>query len=231
MIDLCYSNRTEPLLDALAENVMATQATLYAPVHLLVPNTFVADYVAKGLARRHGIAAHIKTGFLRAFLRDVAKASAPDLRIVDRDIVEGGLLAVFHDGERLAAPDLAPVRGYLEPGDADRTALDWRRAQLAASWPSCSTSTPSRGPTCWPRGGRVGSCRDGTSRCRPGSARCGWRCSVPAARFSGSDSATLPDFFARTPPADAARSRPAHVFGISFVARLYLIDLRVAGAG
>ena len=132
MIDLCYSNRTEPLLDALAENVAATQATLYDPVNLLVPNAFVSQYVAQGLARRRGIAANVKTRFLRAFLRDVATASAPDVRIIDRDVLEAELLAVFHDEDRLAAEDLAPVRGYLDRSDRDRTALDRRRAQLAS---------------------------------------------------------------------------------------------------
>ena len=222
MIDLCYSNRTEPLLDALAENVKATQATLYDPVLLLVPNTFVADYVAQGLARRRGIAAHVKTGFLRAFLRDVAKASAPDLHIVDRDILEGALLALFHDDDRLAAPELAPVRGYLEPGDADRDGAGsaagaaggaagraFRRVLILAARHADGVA---QGPA------RVGMERAAAGA---GSASCGCRCSVPAGRLSGADSATLPDFFARTPPAGLRVPGPAHVFGISFVARLY----------
>jgi hypothetical protein len=39
-------------------------------------------------------------------------------------------------------------------------------------------------------------------------------------RFTDGD-ATLPEFFARTPPAALRVPGPAHVFGISFVARLY----------
>ena len=221
MIDLCYSNRTEPLLDALAENVKGTQASLYDPVHLLVPNTFVADYVAQGLARRRGIAAHIKTGFLRAFLRDVAKASAPDLHIVDRDILEGALLALFHDDDRLAAPELAPVRGYLEPGDADRTGLDRRRAQLAAQlaelYDEYSFSRPDM-LTAWRKGRLV----SGWNEPLQAWQRALWLSLFgPGGRLSGADSATLPEFFARTPPAQLRVPGPAHVFGISFVARLY----------
>ena len=132
VIDLSYSNRSEPLLDALAENVAAGQATLYDPVCLLVPNGYVAHYVKQGLARRRGIAAHVEDRFLKTFLREVAEASAPGLRIVDRDVIEGELLALFHDGKRLALAELAAVRGYLDPEDGDRTALDRRRAQLAA---------------------------------------------------------------------------------------------------
>src|SRR5690349_17425035 len=132
VIDLSYSNRTGPLLDALAENVAATQTTLYAPVRLLVPNGFVEAHVKQGLARRRGIAAHVESSFLKAFLREIAEASAPGLHIVDRDSIEGELLALFHDDRRLSSADLAPVRGYLVPEDPDRPALDRRRAQLAA---------------------------------------------------------------------------------------------------
>ena len=221
MIDLCYSNRTEPLLDALAENVKATQTSLYEPVHLLVPNAFVASYVAQGLARRRGIAAHIKTGFLRAFLRDVAKASAPDLRIVDRDVLEGALLALFHDDDRLAAPDLAPVRSYLEPGDADRTALDRRRAQLAGQLAELFDEYAYSRPdmlAAWQKGSLIAGWNEPLQRWQ----RALWQALFGrGARFSDGDSMTLPAFFARTPPAELRVPGPAHVFGISFVARLY----------
>ena len=221
MIDLCYSNRTEPLLDVLAENVTATQVTLYEPIHLLVPNAFVANYVAQGLARRRGIAAHIKTGFLRAFLRDVAKASAPDLRIVDRDVLEGALLALFHDDERLTARDLAPVRSYLEPGDADRTALDRRRAQLAGQLAELFDEYAYSRPdmlAAWQKGSLIAGWNEPLQRWQ----RALWQALFGrGGRFSDGDSATLPAFFARTPPAELRVPGPAHVFGVSFVARLY----------
>ena len=52
----------------------------------------------------------------------------------------------------------------------------------------------------------------------------------PGGRLSGADSATLPEFFARTPPAGAARPRPrARVRHLVRRAPLS-IDLRVAGA-
>jgi len=155
VIDLSYSNRSEPLLDALAENVAAGQATLYDPVCLLVPNGYVESYVKQGLARRRGIAAHVEARFLKKFLREVAEASAPGLRIVDRDVIEGELLALFHDGKRLALAELAAVRGYLDPEDGDRTALDRRRAQLAAQIAELFTNTHIRARRCWPPGRRA----------------------------------------------------------------------------
>jgi len=221
VIDLCYSNRTEPLLDALADNVAATQATLYDPVNLLVPNTFVASYVAQGLARRRGIAAHVKTNFLRAFLRDIAAASEPGLRIIDRDVIEGELLALFHDDARLVPADLGPVRGYLEPGDGDRTALDRRRAQLASQLAELFDEYAYSRPdmlAVWRKGGLVAGWNEPLQR---------WQRAVwlslfgRTGRFSEKDAATLPDFFARTPHTALRVAGPAHVFGISFVARLY----------
>jgi exodeoxyribonuclease V gamma subunit len=221
VIDLCYSNRTEPLLDALAENVAATQATLYDPVNLLVPNAFVSQYVAQGLARRRGIAANVKTRFLRAFLRDVAAASAPDLRIIDRDVLEAELLAVFHDEDRLGAEDLAPVRGYLDPSDRDRIALDRRRAQLASQLAALYDEYAYSRPdmlAAWKKGGLVAGWNEDLQRWQ----RALWRALFGrAGRLASGDAATLPEFFARTPPAELRVRGAAHVFGISFVARLY----------
>jgi exodeoxyribonuclease V gamma subunit len=221
VIDLAYSNRTEPLLDALAENVAAGQATLYDPICLLVPNGYVESYVKQGLARRRGIAAHVEARFLKKFLREVAEASAPGLRIVDRDVIEGELLALFHDGKRLALAELAAVRGYLDPEDGDRNALDRRRAQLAARIAELFDEYAYSRPemlTVWKKGGLITGWDEPQQR---------WQRELWLALFgrtgtlSGRDTATLPDFFERTPPTSLRVAGPAHVFGISFVARLY----------
>ena len=221
VIHLSYSNRSEPLLDALAENVAAGQATLYDPVCLLVPNGYVESYVKQGLARRRGIAAHVEARFLKRFLREVAEASAPGLRIVDRDVIEGELLALFHDGKRLALAELAPVRGYLDPEDGDRNALDRRRAQLAAQLAELFDEYAYSRPemlAAWKKGGLIAGWDEPLQR---------WQRELWLALFgragtlSGRDTATLPDFFERTPPTSLRVAGPAHVFGISFVARLY----------
>ena len=215
MIDLCYSNRTEPLLDALAENVESTQATLYDPVHLLVPNAFVEDYVKQGLARRRGIAAHIKTGFSAGFLREVAEASAPDLHIVDRDTIEGELLALFHDGHAARVRRARRRSAAIStPTTRTATALDRRRAQLAAQlaelFDEYAYSRP--GDADRVAQGRARS-RDGTSRCSAGSASCGWRCSVRGGPLAGADERD------RCPTSSRAR-RPAALRVPGAVARL-----------
>ena len=109
MIRFCCSNRLEALVEALAATVGAGRTSLFDPVTLVVPNPLVEGYVKQGLARRLGIAANVQTRFLRGFLRDVAAKSAPDATIVDRDLMEGALLALFHDQGWLNGPELGPV--------------------------------------------------------------------------------------------------------------------------
>jgi exodeoxyribonuclease V gamma subunit len=221
VIELSYSNRTEPLLDALAESVAATQPTLYDPVTLLVPNRFVESHVKQGLARRRGIAAHVQTRFLRGFLGEVAAASAPGVRIVDRDVIEGEMLALFHDGARLQPADLAAVRGYLRSDDADRDALDRRRAQLAAKMAELFDEYAYSRPdmlAAWRKGGLVAGWDEPLQTWQ----RALWLALFGrGGTFTRAASATLPDFFARTDPGALRVPGPVHVFGISFVARLY----------
>ena len=45
------------------------------------------------VARRNGVAAHIERRFLRGFLGDVVAASAPDVAVVERPVMQGQLLA------------------------------------------------------------------------------------------------------------------------------------------
>ena len=247
MIDLTYSNRIEPLLDALAVNVAATQATLYDPVTVLVPSASVADHLRQGLARRRGIAANVQTGFLRGFLRDVAEASAPGLRIVDRDVIEGELLALFHDARRLAPADLAAVRVYLHSWDPqrvpdpprwdsggkaasaptrgldddDRDALDRRRAQLAAKMADLFDEYAYARPemlAAWRKGGLIAGWDEPLQTWQ----RALWLALFGrTGRLSGDACATLPQFFAQTSPETLRVAGAVHVFGISFVARLY----------
>ncbi len=133
MIRLGYSNATEELLDALAAAIRDERRAGNAlqPVRLVVPNANIETYVKLGLAERMGIAAHLEVTFLRRFLARIAERAFPRARAVDADLIEGCLLAVFHDDDALAAPALEPVRHYLLAGGAARDAIDRRRCQLA----------------------------------------------------------------------------------------------------
>ena len=224
MIRLVYSNRLEALLDALADNVAATQATLFDPLPLVVPNPFVESIVKQALARRLGIAAHVEARFLRGFLGEVARATAPALRIVDRDAIEGELLALLHDPARLASRDLAAVRNYLGGDGVDEgggQALDRRRAQLAAAIAELFDAYAYSRPemlAAWRQGALVAGVDEPVQRWQ----RELWLALFGRAGAFAPDAAlTLPDFFARTPTDTLRPPAAAHVFGISFVARLY----------
>ena len=225
MIRLCYSNHTEALCEALSENLAAGRTSLFDPIHLIVPNPLVEGYVKQALARRLGIAAHIETQFLRGFLGQIARASAPEILIVDRDLCEGELLALLADPARLTPRDLGPVRGYLSVaagGDAsDEEGLDRKRVQLAAQlaglFDEYAFSRPEMLAT-WRNGALVPDLDEPLQR---------WQRELWLALFgrggvfASRRGMTLPDFFAQLPPGALRPPPAAHVFGISYVARLY----------
>jgi exodeoxyribonuclease V gamma subunit len=229
VIRLCYSNRTEALCDALAQNLAVGRSSLFDPIHLVVPNPLVEGYVKQALARRLGIAAHIETKFLRGFLGEIAAASHPEILIVDRDLCEGELLALFADPARLAPRDLGPVRAYLSPSadagpDAsgrDDEGLDRRRVQLAAQVAALYDEYAFSRPemlAAWRTGGLAPDLDEPLQR---------WQRELWLALFgrggvfAARRGLTLPDFFAQVPPGELRPPPAAHVFGISYVARLY----------
>lgn len=125
MIRLCYSNRTEALLDRLAEEVAAERGAAgpWQPAWIAVPNRQVARIVRERMASRQGIAASLEFRFLDELVREHLPA---DARVVDRVAVQGILLRRFRSGEGMEAEALAPLRRYLAGADPDR-----RLAQLA----------------------------------------------------------------------------------------------------
>ncbi|HXJ18969.1 MAG TPA: exodeoxyribonuclease V subunit gamma [Polyangia bacterium] len=217
MIRFCCTNRLEALLDALADTVGGARTSLFDPVTVIVPNPLIESFVKQGLARRLGIAVNVKSRFLRAFLYDVARASRPDVELVDRDRIEGELLGLFHDPGSLASAPLAAVRDYLE-GDGD--GLDRKRVQLATSVAALFDEYTFTRPEMladWRQGGSSAELDPSLQSWQ----RALWRAlHGPGGVFTARGALTLPELFARTPERDL-RVSPAHLFGISYVARLY----------
>ena len=219
MIRFCCSNRLEALVEALAATVGAGRTSLFDPVNLVVPNTLIEGYVKQGLARRLGIAANVETRFLRSFLRKVATDSAPEATIVDRDLIEGALLGLFHDFAWLNGPDLGAVREYL--GGTDGDALDRKRVQLAAELAALFDEYAFSRPEmleAWRQGALVPEAAQALQRWQ----RALWLAlHGPRGLFVAKGMVTLPEFFAQTPVEKLRPPRAVHLFGISYVARLY----------
>jgi exodeoxyribonuclease V gamma subunit len=237
MIHLRYSNRTEELLRALAGDLEESRSQglgLFEPVPLVVPNPQIETYVKLGVARENGIAANLETRYLRGHLGEIVKASAPEVVLVDRDLIHGELLALFHDDRLLGRPDLAPARAWLAAGGDAPDALDLRRAQLAAELATLFDEYAFARPEllrAW-RAGRTledtPGAPDDEKRDREPWQRAAWLALCGAGggferrgRAEGRRYVDLPTFFEGARARDLSSPRATHVFGISYVARFY----------
>ncbi len=132
MIRLHYSNRTEALLARFVEQLRAQRAVTHAlePVQVIVPNRNMEAYLERGVAEALGVSANLRFARLERFMGSWLERALPDLRILDRTAYESLLLTLLHDPARLAAPSLHEVREYIDAG-ANADARDVRRVQLA----------------------------------------------------------------------------------------------------
>lgn len=133
MIHLVYSNRTEDLLAALATAVAGVrkESSLFEAVTIVVPNRNVEAYLKQGLAEELGIAANLRICFLAPLVRDLMRDASPGIRVIDRELLEGQVLAVLLDPSAMAHPDLEPARAWISASGETPAAMDKRRFQLA----------------------------------------------------------------------------------------------------
>lgn len=132
MIRLHYSNRTEALLARFVEQLRAQRASTHAlePVQVIVPNRNMEAYLERGVAEALGVSANLRFSRLERFMGAWLERALPHMRILDRTAYESLLLAVLHDEARLREPVLQEVREYIDAG-GDADARDVRRVQLA----------------------------------------------------------------------------------------------------
>jgi exodeoxyribonuclease V gamma subunit len=130
MIRLVYSNRTEELMLAVAEAVLAERAagSVLDPVTLIVPSGHVEARLKLGIARANGVAANLDACLLSRF---VERLAGPAARVLDADAYLDALLALLLDDAFLREPELGPVRDYLYAAGTREEAVDTRRFQLA----------------------------------------------------------------------------------------------------
>lgn len=118
MIELVYSNRTERLLDNLAESLKQQResgAHPLDPVEMVVPNRNMETWVRLGLAQAAGVAANLNFRRIERFIGEIVAETCPGEFIpVNLDTVEAAVLAALLNPDIISEPELRPVRKYLE---------------------------------------------------------------------------------------------------------------------
>ncbi len=131
MIRLTYSNRTEALLTALVRRLDERRRGDHdplAPTYIVVPNRNVERYVELGVARHLGIAANLRFLRLAGLVREWLEPGGP---LLIETALTARVLRALLDDAWLADPGMAPVRRYLGGAGEASDAIDLRRVQLA----------------------------------------------------------------------------------------------------
>lgn len=133
-VRLVTSQRTEALVDALAEAIDARRALVgpLEPTHVIVPSANLERHLTLALAERRGIAANLRFHRLERFVgRWIARERIDVARVIDRRALEAFVLAALLDDRFLASDAAGPLARYVGDGDEDSVARDRRRVQLA----------------------------------------------------------------------------------------------------
>ena len=228
MIRLTYSNRTEALVDALVERLEARRASGISPlvpVHLVVPNRNLERFLELAIAEATGIAANLRFHRLERFVARWVQRELPGARPLGRRGYESLVLAALLDEAWLAEPEVAALRHYLEAGEGeDPGARDTRRAQLALRLGRLFEGYGYSRPellAAWARGGSAPG-GDAVERWQAALWR---RMRALAGRGAGGarwlalHEALLE--IERRPPTPGALPAEVHVFGLSYVARIF----------
>jgi exodeoxyribonuclease V gamma subunit len=133
VIRVCYSNRADPLIGALAQALPAPGdvAAMFQSPWLVIPNRPTELYVDLELARRRGFSGNIDTMSMRGAFARLCADAFPDVVLVDRGHIVGELLAALSDPRLGDNRRLAPIQSYLQAAGGAAEAVDRRRVDIA----------------------------------------------------------------------------------------------------
>ncbi len=133
MIRVCYSNRIERLVGALADALppAGDADAMFAGPWLVVPNRPLELYVDSELARRRGISGNVDTMSMQGAFARLCADALPDVVLIERGHIIGELLAVLSDPTMETNAALAPVHAYLRAAGTAADAVDRRRVDIA----------------------------------------------------------------------------------------------------
>jgi exodeoxyribonuclease V gamma subunit len=127
MLELTYSNRTEALIEVLADRVKDERTTgrgRWEPIQFVVPNPYLKEYLRQALARKLGVAANLQFSYLDGLWKDLMVEDNQSLLAFD--LLRSGLLCVLENQDLLSLEGLKSVRDYLSGGSSHL-----KRVQLA----------------------------------------------------------------------------------------------------
>lgn len=171
------------------------------------------DYLKRGLADAFGVAANLRFPFLERFWRTCLGGN-DGLKLLDRASLRGVLLSLLQDEAALEAPELGPIRSYL-----DGSPRDLKRVQLAERLAGLYERYLLHRPDwlqAWERGQHAAGARP--ERLAAWQARL-WR--EIRTRLKGTGRFTLPEWVEGRSPVEGVFPQTVFVFGMSHMAPLY----------
>jgi len=234
VLRLTYSNRSEALAETLVARLRERDVSPLTPTHLVVPNRNLERFLELTLAEHLGIAANLRFHRLERFVIDTLARARPTERVLDRRTFESRVLGALLHLPR--DPALDPVRRYLEGAGEDPDAIDVRRVQLALRigrlFESYAFSRPELLGAWAAR--RSGLPPDASAELRATETwqrALWWRALTGAKDRFGARLRPLPGIvrdFVRDPQIPKVPDQ-VHVFGLSYVARVFQWALSAIG--
>ena len=207
MLQLTYSNRTEALVEALVARLdeRRREGNVLQPTHLIVPNRNLERYLELELCQHLGVVGNLRFHRLERFVgRWLLRAGAG--RLLDRRALERLVLRALLDDELMQRDDARALRRYVGGSDVRCAQLAMRlarllegyaysRPEMLGSWSSVEGEDPER----W--------------------QRALW---LHVRKLADADERPLAELLGRLPrAAPGALPSEVHVFGLSYVARVF----------
>ena len=132
MLNLCYGNQMEALVEPLIRHVEEAQRRdPMEPITLIIPNPSVSQFVRFQVAQHLGVSANLTFHHLRRYLSDLVQDANPKVRILEAETLQLLLFKQLSNPEVIQHISLEPVRTYLDIADSAEE-REGRCIQLAA---------------------------------------------------------------------------------------------------
>ena len=132
MLNLCYGNQMEALVEPLIRHVEEAQRRdPMEPITLIIPNPSVSQFVRFQVAQHLGVSANLTFHHLRRYLSDLVQEASPKVRILEAETLQLLLFKQLSNPEVIQHISLEPVRTYLDIADSAEE-REGRCIQLAA---------------------------------------------------------------------------------------------------